>query len=210
MVLIYSRYKKKAKVLLAGKRNDYNIMITARSSSSSSDKQQPTHWKLNLDCRHSPILKEDQVHKVRSQFNAATGEEDNFVVCPLCAKGAPGSCDRTAIHKVVNWTPMYARHVKDSSSSEFMSASSKKEGVEGIAEKKENVINVAVSNWWAQYNNVPFELRPKFRETMKLAREKPDVFVKLFASDDVVNRTTESQNILQVMKERLASLENNK
>ena len=57
---------------------------------------------------------------------------------------------------------------------------------------------------------MPFELRPKFRETMKLAREKPDVFVKLFASDDVVNRTTESQNILQVMKERLASLENNK
>ena len=73
-----------------------------------------------------------------------------------------------------------------------------------------NAINVAVSNWWAQYNNVPFELRPKFRETMKLAREKPDLFVKLFASDDVVNRTTESQNILQVMKERLASLENNK
>ena len=204
MVLIYSKYKKKAKVLLAGKRNDYNIMITARSSSSSSDKQQPTHWKLNLDCRHSPILKEDQIHKVRSQFNAATGEEDNFVVCPLCAKGAPGSCDRAAIHKVVNWTPMFSRQYNQAQD-KFKSASSSTPEKEG-----ETPIQKAVENWWAQYNNVPFELRPKFRETMKLAREKPDVFVKLFASDDVVNRTTESQNILQVMKERLASLENNK
>ena len=178
-------------------------MITARSSSSS-DKQQPTHWKLNLDCRHFPILKEDQIHKVRSQFNAATGEEDNFVVCPLCAKGAPGSCDRAAIHKVVNWTPMFSRQYNQAQD-KFKSASSEKE-----EEDKKIPAQRAVDHWFEIYQNVPEAHKPAFRKSMELSRKKPELFTRLFATSDANHVVKESDDILAWLREEVQRLEGSK
>src|ERR671914_400912 len=103
--------------------NAFNLLdnLEFRSAASSSaapttkSPQKPAAWRLGLDCHHQPVLREDQIHVVSRELNAATGEEDIKIVCPKCARNERGSCDKTAIHKVVDLTPMYARHVKDSS-----------------------------------------------------------------------------------------------
>lgn len=75
---------------------------------------QPTHYKLALDCYHQPVMSVEEIQGslVDLRFNGVSGSEIT-IVCPLCKVHAPGSCDRTPLHKVVYMSPLYSRQVKE-------------------------------------------------------------------------------------------------
>jgi len=42
------------------------------------------------------------------------GTTQGTIVCPLCARHAPGSCDKgNIIHRVGDMTPLYSRQMKE-------------------------------------------------------------------------------------------------
>lgn len=74
---------------------------------------QPTHYKLSLDCLHSPIMSVEDIEAsyVEARYNGISRE--HVIVCPLCKVHAPGSCDYTPLHKVVYMTPLYSLQAKE-------------------------------------------------------------------------------------------------
>jgi hypothetical protein len=74
---------------------------------------QPTHYKLALDCYHQPVMSVEGIKAsyVEAQYNGTSRE--HVIVCPLCKVHAPGSCDRTPLHKVVYMSPLYSKQFKE-------------------------------------------------------------------------------------------------
>ncbi len=76
---------------------------------------QPSAWRLALDCLHSPIMSNQEIQNslVDSKYRM-DGTTQGTIVCPLCARHAPGSCDKgNIIHRVGDMTPLYSRQMKE-------------------------------------------------------------------------------------------------
>jgi hypothetical protein len=68
----------------------------------------PLGWRMILDCNHTVALDNEQIKNslVDSQYTPE-GTATN-IVCPQCAKHAPGSCDQgRIIHRIVQMNPVY-------------------------------------------------------------------------------------------------------
>jgi hypothetical protein len=78
--------------------------------------QEPSAYRLALDCGHSPILTPQRLKElyVESRFEPTTGHRHHtdVIVCPDCREMKPGHCDYTPLHKVIMATPMFSRQVQ--------------------------------------------------------------------------------------------------
>jgi hypothetical protein len=178
------------------------VFDVIEASTKQPDPQQPSHWKLHLDCNHKPIMSNDEIKN--SLVDQRYGVEDwkTTVVCPLCVKRAPGSCKYTPIHTMIaDPTPLFSRQYNQAQG-KFKSALSSEEGND-----KTSAAQQAVDNWFAIYQNVPEERRPAFRKSMELSKKKPELFTRLFATTDANHIAKESTDIVSWLKEEVQRLE---
>lgn len=93
-----------------------NTKLNQYHSSYVNSSPQPTHYKLSLDCHHSPVMSVEDIKasyvEARSNYHS-DNSRDHYLICPLCKVHAPGSCDRTPLHKVVYMTPRYSKQTKE-------------------------------------------------------------------------------------------------
>lgn len=105
--------------------------------------RQPSHYRLGLDCGHSPILTPQQLKElyVESRYEptstmltAAAHEQQHtdVILCPDCRDMKPGHCDYTPLHRVIMATPLYSRQVSESKQPSSSSSSSSSEEQEQV------------------------------------------------------------------------------
>jgi hypothetical protein len=81
-----------------------------------------------------------------------------------------------------------------------------------MKKKKETSPSEAVNNCMSLYDRIPnSEDKARYLKAIAaLSRQSPTLYRQVFSSDSEVTTATESQNILDVLKKKLDSLENNK
>ena len=75
--------------------------------------QEPTYYKVALDCNHQPIMTPDEIKGALVDDRHNGIEFERTMICPLCKQHAPGSCDYTMLHKILFATPLFQRQVKE-------------------------------------------------------------------------------------------------